>query len=72
MNDFKRGDVLKLSQEGLDHIYKYDPKGREKASKWRFEYRCRTRRDRDCLTVLQLPKRYHRRYHETFLERATQ
>lgn len=70
MVDFERGAILKLSQEGLDHIYGYNPKGREKASRRRFEYRYYSQRYPDCLSVKKLPERYYRTYHKTFLERA--
>ncbi len=68
--DYKKGDTLKLSEEGLNWIYSYNPKGRVRASQWRFEYRCQTRRDVDCISVLKLPQRYYHSYHNTFLERA--
>lgn len=68
---YHRGDILKLSEEGLDWLYKYDPKGRERASQWRFEYRCRNRRDSECLTVIKIGnKGYYQTYHKSFLEKA--
>ena len=66
----QRGDILKLSKEGLDHIYKYNEKGRERAKQWRFEYSCRTRRDLDCVSVKKLPKGYYRSYQKSFLEKV--
>ena len=66
---FERGDILKLSEEGLNHIYKYNPTGRERAERWRFEYRCQTRNDPNCLSVIKVGTRNHHSYHKSFLER---
>ena len=68
--DYQRGDLLKLSEEGLDHLYRWDPDRRELASKWRFEYRCRTRNTPECLSVIKVGKGYYCSYHESFLEKA--
>ena len=69
--NFQRGDILKLSQEGLDFLYRYETEGRrQRASQWRFEYRCRARNDSDCITVKKLPQGYYHTYHESFLELA--
>ncbi len=70
--NYKRGDILKLSEEGLDWLYNYRPEGREGASQWRFEYRCQSRKDIDCLSVIKVgTKRYYRTYHKSFLEKIT-
>ena len=69
--NYERGDLLKLSEEGLNHIYKYNPTGRERASQWRFEYRCRARKDADCLSVVKVGKRGNQIYHKSFLEKVT-
>ncbi len=66
----KRGDILKLSEGGLDHLYRWDPGRRESASKWRFEYRCKTRNDRDCISVIKVGKGYYQVYHKSFLEKV--
>lgn len=66
----KRGDIVKLSQKGLDWIYKYNEKGRKRAEQWRFEYRGPAMYDPDCVTVVRLPKMYSQIYHRSFIELA--
>ena len=67
---YQRGDILKLSEEGLNWLYKSNPKGKEGARQWRFEYRCETKKVPECLTVKKLPQGYHRIYHQDFLGKA--
>ena len=66
----ERGDILKLSEEGLEHLYKYDPKGRKRAMQWRWEYRCVARNDSDCISALRVGKNYRQVYHKSFLEKV--
>ncbi len=69
--EFERGELLKLSDKGLTHLYGFaSPAMRNKAKQRRFEYRCKTRASIDCLTVLRLPKRWYEVYHKSFLERV--
>lgn len=68
---FQRGDILKLSEEGLNHIYKYNPIGRERAIHWRFEYRCKAQRVPDCISVIKVGTKANRVYHKSFLEKVT-
>lgn len=66
----KKGDILKLSEEGLDWFYKYNPKGREGASQWRFEYRSRSRKASECLSVIKVGTGYYQTYHKSFLAKV--
>lgn len=76
MIEYKRGDILKLSQVGLNHLYVDSPTRIGIAKNWRFEYRCQTRNAPDCISVGKIlqghSSRYssYYRYHESFLERV--
>ncbi len=66
----ERGDILKFSDKGLDHLYKYDPEKRLGATLRRFRYRCQARKSPDCITVIRVGKGYHEQYHKSFLEKV--
>ena len=66
----KKGDILKLSKEGLDHLYRHNPNEREQAKKWRFEYRCPSRNADDCISVVKIGTHNYQSYHKSFLEIA--
>lgn len=67
----KRGDILKLSEEGLDCMCGGDEGKRLMLASRRFEYRCKTRNHQDCLTVKRLVgKQNYTAYHSSFLERV--
>lgn len=66
----RKGDILRLSQVGLTHIYKHNEAKKTMASMWRFEYRCKSRNVPDCLSVKKIPQGYYRSYHESFLEKV--
>jgi len=68
----KRGDILKLSKEGLDYLYGYKPNKREQAKEYRFEYRCPSRNTDACISVRKIGASYYtyQSYHKSFLESA--
>jgi len=70
--EYQKGDILRLSERGLYLLYEAKPKQREKASRWRFQFRCYTSGQFNCLTVLKLPyvNSYYT-YHQSFLELAS-
>lgn len=68
---FQRGNILRLSQEGLDYIYKYDPAGRARASRFVFEFRGKTRKDLSCSSVRRIGGKHLYIYHQSFLEKVT-
>ena len=70
MIKYQRDEILKLSEEGLDRLYKYNPGGRERASQWRFRYRCHQRKYPDSISVIRVGKGYYQGYHQSFLEKA--
>ncbi len=66
----QRNTELKMSQAGLEHIYKYNPAGRERAIKRRWAFRGF---EKDCLNIiiarrLDLPSYRYDHYHKDFLE----
>ena len=67
METYTQGQILKFSEEGLDWLYAVEDGRRERAKKRRFEYRCITRNDSNCLTVRLLTGSYQT-YHNSFLE----
>ncbi|KKM69268.1 hypothetical protein LCGC14_1452450 [marine sediment metagenome] len=67
---YKIGEVLKLSEAGLNHLYHWDEGKRELAKSKRFEYRCQTRAWEDCISVKPLGKNYYMSYHHSFLTSA--
>ena len=68
--EYKRGDILKFSNKGLDWLYG-DRDTREQAKTKRFEYRCVARKFSDCISVKPEGKEYYLIYFKTFLERAS-
>jgi len=65
----KRGDILKLSEEGLNWLDWGIQDRREKLSNKRFEYRCICRADYNCITVkTDYGNGWYQTYHSTFLE----
>ena len=68
---YQKGDILKLSEEGLNLLYRWYPARRGRASQRRFEYRCQTRCSPECLTVIRVGTGYYQSYHESFLEKIT-
>jgi len=74
MQNFKKGDILKLSKEGVCWVYKYATlKQIESAKAWRFEFRCFSRHGIGCIAVKRMRNgipTYYQQYHESFLERT--
>lgn len=64
----KVGCQIKLSQEGLDFIYKYDSKGKERARQFRYEYRGVTKADPDIVIAKRLTSESYVHYLHTFIE----
>jgi len=70
--DYQKGDILRLSKQGLDWMFEAKPKQREKASKWRFQFRCYSGHFSDCITVIKVGTVCsYSLYHESFLELAS-
>jgi len=74
MENFTKGDTLKLSKEGIEWLCKYrTPKQITKAKARRFEFRSFSGYDTECITVKRIRgglSTYYEHYHESFLERA--
>lgn len=65
---YQKGDILKLSREGIDWLSFNFEKKRDELAKLRFEFRCISRGDSDCITVItNSGKGYHVSYHKDFL-----
>lgn len=67
---YQKGEVLKLSKEGLDWLSGGDEGERAKLATFRFEYRCPSRKMPDCITVRRLGRVRYKQYHNSFLEPA--
>lgn len=65
---FQRGDILKLSQEGLDWLSS-TKKRRAKLATQRFKFCSITRDSESCLTVKKLGTNYYQHYHWSFVEK---
>jgi hypothetical protein len=67
----ERGDVLKLTEEGLDCMCGGDEGKRLMLASRRFEYRCKEKNRPDSITVKRLyGGRSYTCFHRTFLEPA--
>lgn len=66
----KKGDILKLSKEGLEWLALDDEAKRAGLATLRFEYRCPSRRVPDCITVKRLGTGCYGQYHYSFLEKV--
>jgi len=67
----KRGDILKLTEEGLDVMCGGDEGKRLMLASRRFEYRCKEKNHQNALTVRRLwGKQSYTAYHRSFLEPA--
>lgn len=71
---YKRGDILRLSEEGISRLGAEDERRIARLRIHRFEYCCSTRRDVECLTVKRILAHptylYYEHYHHSFLETA--
>ena len=67
---FKRGDILKLSEVGLDHLYKLNPERKELVRKYRFKFKCTTRNYPKCISVVKIGgSSGYQSYHQEFIEK---
>lgn len=67
---YQRGQTLKLSKAGLDWLAGNHEGTRARLATLRFQYRCLSRKNPECITVIKLGTGYRQSYHRSFLEPA--